>query len=189
MWPTVSYCCMSSSHRKGMNWRHSLIMKIVCIFLNWETSLRLHRVVLLHITWEGKKNIFLFQEQPFIRHNNTPPKQLYRKETAEDWNSQSGVSFPSGLPCSFLQKKQWHIWRKTKASPSATDRGAASLICVWMCACLLLFVAHFPKYSLKRRKSREGKRMWTFCFVVVMLWRLWKNSSQLMWKDRTDAAR
>lgn len=58
MWPTVSYCCMSSFHRKGMNWRHSLIMKIVCIFLNWESSLRLHRIVLLHITWEGKTHFF-----------------------------------------------------------------------------------------------------------------------------------
>lgn len=66
MWPTVTYCCMSSLHRKGVNERHSLIMKIVCIFLNWESSLRLHRAVLLHITREGKKNTDFF----FCSKNN-----------------------------------------------------------------------------------------------------------------------
>lgn len=188
MWPTVSYCCMSSSHRKGMNWRHSLIMKIVCIFLNWETSLRLHRVVLLHITWEGKNTFFcsnnnLLSDTTIHLQSSCIKKKLLKIEIVK-----VEFLFQVAYPAAFCKRSNGTFGRKTKASPAA-DQGAASLVCVWMCACLLLFVAHFPNYSLKRRKSREGKRMWTFCFVVVMLWRLWKNSSQLMWKDRTDTAR
>lgn len=186
MWPTVSYCCMSSSHRKGMNWRHSLIMKIVCIFLNWETSLRLHRVVLLHITWEGKNTFFcsnnnLLSDTTIRLQSSCIKKKLLKIEIVK-----VDFLFQVAYPAAFCKGSNGIFGGKTKASPSTTDQGTASLVCVWMCVSLL-FVAHFPSYSLKRRKSRERKRMWTFCFAIIMLWRLWKNSRQLMCKDRTDA--
>lgn len=114
MWPTVSYCCMSSFHRKGMNWRHSLIMKIVCIFLNWESSLRLHRVVLLHITWKGKKTHFFLLITTFNQTQQYTSLAVVSRRTRCRWKESKQSCFSKGPCCSFQQVKQSHIfwgWR------------------------------------------------------------------------------
>lgn len=165
MWPTVTYCCMSSLHRKGVNERHSLIMKIVCIFLNWESSLRLHRAVLLHITREGKKTqiFFLFQEQPFISHNNRPPRPLSQKrEKAADGKAGRDIS----LPGTFL--------------PTAifSNGSKPPIGCYFFSSCQAAFLVWNLKSSLpsfhptnfmkRKEKEKKGKKLRPSCPFVAM---------------------
>lgn len=105
MWPTVSYCCMSSFHRKGMNWRHSLIMKIVCIFLNWESSLRLHRVVLLHITWKGKKKHTFFSSNNNLLSDTTIhlPGSCIKKNPLQMERVKAELLFEGSLRAAFCK--------------------------------------------------------------------------------------
>lgn len=154
MWPTVSYCCMSSFHRKGMNWRHSRIMKIVCIFLNWESSLRLHRVVLLHITWEGKNTFFfcsnnnLLSDTIYLCHSCVKRK-LLRIETVH-----SELLFQGSFTAAV---SKWSRSIRGKTKPSTTYLSAASLVCVRVLLLLLLLLLCFSPLncSLKRRKRKE----------------------------------
>lgn len=139
MWPTVSYCCMSSSHRKGMNWRHSLIMKIVCIFLNWETSLRLYRVVLLHITWEGKNTFFcsnnnLLSDTTIHLQSSCIKKKLLKIEIVK-----VEFLFQVAYPVAFCKRSNGTFGGKPKHLLPPIRAQLLSFVCecVRACCCLL----------------------------------------------------
>ena len=156
MWPTVSYCCMSSSHRKGMNWRHSLIMKIVCIFLNWETSLRLHRVVLLHITREGKNTFFcsnnnLLSDTTIHLQSSYIKKKLLKIEIVK-------VKFLSQVayPAAFCKGSNGIFGGKTEEPPATTDQGAASRLCVNVC--VLVVCCRISKLLIKEKEKQREKK-------------------------------
>lgn len=153
MWPTVSYCCMSSFHRKGMNWRRSLIMKIVCIFLNWESSLRLHRLVLLHITWEGEKSTFFCSNNILLSDATMHLRgRRIKQETAADGKSPSGVSLPS-----VLQRRRSAHERK------AYSRGKNGSISFFPrlpgCSFSCLFLVIVPTTLFIKKKEKEKEKV------------------------------
>lgn len=166
MWPTVSYCCMSFFHRKGMNWRHSLTMKIVCIFLNWESSLRLHRVVLLHITWEGKYTFFCSNNNLLSSTTIYLPGSCIKKKLLQIV-SQSGGAFQRVLHLQLsASETQAYLGEKEKSFAFSDTYHSVASVCFW------LLSPRPPLFIKKKEKEREN--LWTFCYLVVMLWGLGK---------------
>lgn len=147
--------------------------------------MRLHRVVLLHITWEGKKAHFFvpittfYQTQQCASTAVISKKKLLQIEIVQ-------AEFLSEVSShgSVQQMKGGHIcFGKTEASPSPTaSHGASSLVCF-----LLLFTlpSSLPHCSLKRRKRREEKVANILLSRGHALEALEKTASQQMQRDMT----
>lgn len=177
MWPTVSYCCMSSFHRKGMNWRHLLTMKIVCIFLNWESSLRLHRVVLLHITWEGKYTFFFVPITTFYQTGQYASPAVVPKAGGDGGGA-----------------LQWVLPLQLSAKADEGIFGGKSFPFLWQppwgsfCLAVVIVPPHRQSPTAHEKGKAERKTLRASCCLVVMLRGLWKPSTQQMQKDRAHAA-